>query len=391
MSQAAAAEYFATMRLRYRLAASRKAKTLLLDEMCMVTKRSRKYVTSVMNGDEQRVPRPRPGRPRKHSQEAVDAVIWFREHSGHLNAPALHAEMPYLIADAEEEGLLVLDPDVKAEVSQMAPATIGRRIREHRERLPHHYPPQSRRRSPPSTLQAMIPIRIASEWYGEPPGAIQADLVFHGGSSGRGGHLYTLMMVDVCTHWVVMMALPGKDQSSVVRGLDHGRRAFPVPLRSLHSDNGSEIINWTTREWCQRHGIEWTRGRPYHSNDQAVAEQRNSTGVRRVTGRDRYSGNRALTILSELLSKRARYMNFFEPTTRSVVQTVVSGDEVKEVRVADKPNTPHRRLLASGVLNAEAIQRLERTLRAYSRFKLKAEIEELQAQLYELRKPDLGI
>ena len=61
------------------------------------------------------------------------------------------------------------------------------------------------------------------------------------------------------------------------------------------------------------------------------------------------------------------------------------------MKVRDKPSTPHRRLLASGVLNAEAIQRLERTLRAYSRFKLKAEIEELQAQLYELREPDLGI
>ena len=84
-------------------------------------------------------------------------------------------------------------------------------------------------------------------------------------------------------------------------------------------------------------------------------------------------------------------MNFFEPTTRQVLQTVASGGGVKNVKVRDTPNTPHRRLLASSVLNAEAVQRLERTLRAYSRFKLKAEIDELQAQLYELRKPDLGI
>ena len=300
--------------------------------------------------------------------------------------------MPYLIADAEKEGLLVLVPGVKDEVIQMPPATIGRRIREHRERFPQNYPPRSRRRSPPSTLQAMIPVRISSEWDGEPPGAIQADLVFHGGSSGRGGQLYTLMMVDVCTHWVAMVALPGKDQASVVRGLDHGHRAFPVPLRSLHSDNGAEIINWTTREWCERHGIAWTRGRPYHSNDQAVAEQRNSTGVRKVTGRDRYSGPRALALLDELLSKRALYMNFFEPTTRRVVvKAVASGDSVKELKTPDKPNTPHRRLLASGVLDAEAVKRLERTRRAYSRFKLKAEIEKLQVDLYELREPDLGI
>ena len=391
MSRAAAAEYFAAMRPRYRKAERRRLKTLLLDEMCKVTRRTRKHIIAVMNAHRPPDPRPRTGRPRKHSQAAVAAVLWFRKHSGHLNAPALHAELPYLVADAEEEGLLVLDPGVKEEVLEMPPATIGRRIREDRERSPQHYPPQPRRRSPPSTLQAMIPIRISSEWAAEPPGAIQADLVFHSGSSARGGHLYTLMMVDVCTHWVVMVALPGKDQSSVVGGLDQGRRAFPFPVRSLHSDNGSEIINWETRRWCERHGIEWTRGRPYRSNDQAVAEQRNATGVRRVTGRDRYSGPEALAVLSKLLSKRALYMNFFEPTTRRVVKTVASENGVRELRVPDTPNTPHRRFLASGLLDAETERRLERTRRAYSRFKLKTEIDELQAQLYELREPDLGI
>ena len=179
--------------------------------------------------------------------------------------------------------------------------------------------------------------------------------------------------------------------TSVVSGLEQGRRAFPFPLRSLHSDNRSEIINWETRRWCERHGIEWTRGRPYRSNDQAVAEQRNATGVRRVTGRDRYSGPEALAVPSKLLTRRATCMNFFQPTTRRVLKTVVSENGVRELRVPDTPTTPNRRFPASDLPDAETGRRLERTRRAYSRFKLKAEIEELQAQLYELREPNLGI
>ena len=75
-------------------------------------------------------------------------------------------------------------------------------------------------------------------------------------------------------------------------------------------------------------------------------------------------------MLSELLSKRALCMNFFEPTTRRALKTVVPENGVRELKVPDTPNTPNRRLLASGLLDAETERRLERMRRAYSRFKL---------------------
>ena len=391
MSQASAAEYFDAVRPRYRKAKSRKERTLLLDEMSTVSRRDRKHIIKVMATGGLRESRPRPGRPLKYSQEAVDAVIWFRKHAGHLNVRALHAEMKYLIADAEDEELLVLAEAVKKEAIKMPPATIGRRIQEDRDRSPHHYPPRVRYRPPASTLQAMIPIRISSEWDGEPPGTIQADLVHHSGTSGRGKFLYTLMMVDVCTHWLVMVALEGKEQNHVAEGLEFGREEFPLPMRSLHSDNGSEFINETINKWRLEHGITWTRGRPGHSNDQAVAEQRNSTGVRKVTGRDRYVGVDALAVLNELLATRALFMNFFEPTTRRVAKTVVTREGVRVRNRPDEPDTPHRRLLREGVLDAEAEQILDERREANSRFELLRKTDELQDRLFELRAPDVGV
>ena len=102
-----------------------------------------------------------------------------------------------------------------------------------------------------------------------------------------------------------------------------------------------------------------------------------------MAGRDRYSGPEALAVLSKLLSKRALFMKSFEPTTRRVLKTVVAENGVRELRVPDTPTTPNRRFLASDLPDAGTEQRLERTRRAHSRFKLKAEIEELQAQLHD--------
>ena len=391
MSQDAAAEYFDAVRPRYRKAKTRKERAFLLDEMSTVSGRARKHIIKVMARSGPRESRPRPGRPLKYSQEAMDAVIWFRKHAGHLNARALHAEMPYLIADAEEEKLLVLADAVKDEAIEMSPATIGRRIQKDRELSPRDYPPRVRYRPPPSTLQAMIPIRISSEWDGEPPGTIQADLVHHSGTSGRGKFLYTLMMVDISTHWVFMVALEGKEQNHVLEGLKLGREEFPFRMRSLHSDNGSEFVNETINKWRLEHGIIWTRGRPGHSNDQAVAEERNSTGVRRVTGRDRYVGVDALAVLDELLAARALFMNFFEPTTRRVAKTVVTRKGVRVRNRPDEPDTPYRRVLRAGVLDAEAARRLKETYEENSRFELLRKIEELQDRLFELRAPGVGV
>jgi len=49
-----------------------------------------------------------------------------------------------------------------------------------------------------------------------------------------------------------------------------------VPFRllgSFASDNGGEFINHPLYDYCRRHGILFTRSRPYKRNDQPRVEQ----------------------------------------------------------------------------------------------------------------------
>jgi hypothetical protein len=43
-------------------------------------------------------------------------------------------------------------------------------------------------------------------------------------------------------------------------------------------------MNETVVQYCIGHGIEFTRSRPHHKNDQAWVEQKNGAVVRRLVG-----------------------------------------------------------------------------------------------------------
>jgi hypothetical protein len=41
-------------------------------------------------------------------------------------------------------------------------------------------------------------------------------------------------------------------------------------------------------QWCQRHGVVFSRGRPTHKNDNCSVEQKNYATVRKIVGYFRY-------------------------------------------------------------------------------------------------------
>ena len=65
-------------------------------------------------------------------------------------------------------------------------------------------------------------------------------------------------------------------------------------------DNDSVFINETLIKYCTERGIEFTRSRPYHKNDQAWIEQKNGAVVRHCVGPDRYSGSVAGPTIAHL-------------------------------------------------------------------------------------------
>ena len=89
---------------------------------------------------------------------------------------------------------------------------------------------------------------------------------------------------------------------------------MPFPIRGIDSDNDGAFIDETLFEWTCQQGIEFTRSRPYRSNDQAWIEQKNGAVVRRFVGHHRYSGPLAGQMLVQLYRTLRLYVNCFQPS-----------------------------------------------------------------------------
>jgi transposase InsO family protein len=211
-------------------------------------------------------------------------------------------------------------------------------------------------------------------------GSLQADLVLHCGESTEGFYLTTLSTVDVATGWSELEPLWGMGKERVRAALHHVRGRLPFPLRSLHTDNGSEFINHVLVPWCWRERISLTRGRSYRKNDQAYVEQRNWLGVRRLVGYDRLTTKAALATLQRLYPLLGLQMNFFRPVLKLVGKERLGARVHKQY---DAPRTPYQRLLASGSLTEGARAELERRYLALNPANLHQQIDQLLRHLWQ--------
>jgi hypothetical protein len=253
--------------------------------------------------------------------------------------------MSGLVEALERHGELRLGAAEREALLSMSAATMGRLLRPARRAIGR----QPRRTSPTTTgLKAQIPIRTWSEWKGVAPGSLQVDLVLHCGETTEGFHLTTLTAVDVATGWTELQAVWGMGKERVGSAIHHVRQRLPFAVRELHSDNGSEFLNYTLRAWCLKEKIGWTRGRGYQKNDQAYVEQKNWLSVRRYVGYGRYTSKEAYQTPRQLHSLLRLYNNFFRPVRKTIAKERRGSKIVKRY---DRPLTPYQRALASDCMS----------------------------------------
>src|SRR3972149_12317434 len=75
-------------------------------------------------------------------------------------------------------------------------------------------------------------------------GNIQIDLVEHCGQSARGEYMNTLSTTDISSGWWEGEAVMGRSQEVGFNGLKQVRNRFPFAFGEIHSDNGTEFVNW---------------------------------------------------------------------------------------------------------------------------------------------------
>jgi len=231
----------------------------------------------------------------------------------------------------------------------------------------------------------MIPVRTFADKKGLTVGHMETDLVAHCGTSTEGFYLNTLLAVDLVSGWIEPVPVWGKGESRVGGAIDRVRRQVPFQLLELHSDNGSEFVNQDLWDYCQRHGIAFTRSRPYKKNDQAHVEQKNGSVVRRVVGYDRFRSKAALRALDHLYQLLRLHVNFFQPTCK-LIDSQRQGAKVR--KQYDRAQTPYQRLLAAGALSPSQQEALASYYPYLNPAQLCRQIEQAQQALWKLASPD---
>jgi transposase InsO family protein len=370
-------EYAASLRPRYRLAV-RGDKSRLLDEFCQVTRRDRKVAIRLLRHPPKR-PRHGAGRPREYPTTLRPALEQVWEASDYLCSKRLAPFLPELLETLARHEELALSADVRRALLRISPATIDRLLAPVRRQYRRHGIATT---SPSvAALRAQVPLRTFGEWAHVPPGHVQADLLAHCGDSGHEFFLTSLLAIDVATGWTELQAVWGKGHHRVGAAMQAVRQALPMPLLTLHTDNGGEFLNQLLIPWCREKRIAFTRGRPYRKNDQAYAEQRNGAVLRRYIGYDRYSSRAAFAALQAVHERLRLYVNFFQPL-RKLVSKERHGARV--VKRYDRAQTPYRRVLASGVLTPERRAALTAQYQGLNPLRVRADLQTRLDTLWKL-------
>jgi len=164
-----------------------------------------------------------------------------------------------------------------------------------------------------------------------------------------------------------------------------GAASFRVKGGS-RSRRGAEFLNHhLVRYIAQRpRPVEFTRSRPYHSNDNAHVEQKHWTHVRQLFGYDRFASQSLVEPMNDLYAAEwGLFHNFFCPSVKLLEK---HRDGARMKRRHDPPQTPYQRLLACPALDPEAKRRLTQTFESLDPFELKIAIEKKTRAIFILRR-----
>lgn len=230
----------------------------------------------------------------------------------------------------------------------------------------------------PSDLKEIIPIR-RGPWDNPPPGKGEIDTVAHCGGALAGNFAYTVQYTDVSTIWTLLGAQMNKGQEATQRTVADMHSRLPFPLLGLDPDTGSEFVNWHMKHWCDAHGIDLTRIRPYHKNDHGRIEQKNYTNVRKLSGYIRVDTNVRLKILQKLYGVYEDFVNHFLPSQKCLEKKRVGSKYRKQY---DQPKTAYQRVLEHPAIAEAVKERLRQKHASLNPKTLQKEIDRLRTELF---------
>ncbi len=144
------------------------------------------------------------------------------------------------------------------------------------------------------------------------PGYIRIDSVHQGDRDGVKG-VYHINAVDCVTQMQFVATCEKISEAYLLPVIRQLLTGFPFVILGFHSDNGSEFINYKVAKLLDKLLVEFTKSRPRHSNDNALAESKNASVVRKHLGYAHIPQHCASLVNAFCADYLNPYVNFHRP------------------------------------------------------------------------------
>ena len=174
------------------------------------------------------------------------------------------------------------------------------------------------------------------------PGYLRVDTVHQGDLDGIKG-VYHINAVDEVTQFQCVFSVERISERFLIPVLKEIIGTFPFVIKGIHADNGSEYINRKVAQLLEKLRVELTKSRPRHSNDNALAESKNGTVIRKHFGYSHIPGKWAQQLNDFHREYFNPYINFHRPCLFPVPHIDKKG-KVKKRYPYEEMNTPYDKL-----------------------------------------------
>lgn len=161
------------------------------------------------------------------------------------------------------------------------------------------------------------------------PGYLRVDTVHQGDLDGIKG-VYHINAVDEVTQFETVCSVERISEHYLIPVLEALLAQFPFVILGFHSDNGSEYINRRVADLLNKLLIELTKSRARHSNDNALAESKNASIVRKHLGYMHIPQRWAPLVNDFLLNYLNPYVNYHRPCFFADITTDSKGKQRKK-------------------------------------------------------------
>ncbi len=162
---------------------------------------------------------------------------------------------------------------------------------------------------------------------------------------------------------------------------------YPYRIRNFHADNGSEYINQKVVTILNKLLIKLTKGRPSHTNDNAIIESKNGWVVRKWLGYNYISQEYAPRVNDFYFSCFQEYLNFHLPCAFPSEVIDHKGKIKKKYRYQDY-QTPYEKLrsipdVGKYLKDSTTLEMLDEIAKRYSDNEMAEKVQLERSRLFD--------